>query len=330
MHKLVLEMTRHAPPGFTLSRLHLDQGALLACFNPGMAAGAAPCWIAKIAANPEADQRLAAEADALRQLEPWAEELGVPRLLAWQTAGAEGHACLIQSGRGGQHPRLTLRHGRPWAALPPPLMACGRWLGNFQRRVPPPRPGTLAQHVEESMSRCDRDVVRHAGPAPLLGGLRRLIPGLLSRAAGSADALPVVALHGDFWAGNLLQRRPDGALSVVDWSGFGGGSALQDLLTCLSWIEPARRFEGWLAVFFHPGRAREWLRERARAAAYNDITARLAFYHFLLTRMGWELGLGLQHRSRTEIAAAERFWSEALSWLAQRRFPDPFTPLPVA
>lgn len=329
MHDLVLEQTRHSPPGFTLSRLHLDQGALLACFEPGKAAGAAPLWIAKLAASSEAERRLTAEAQALRHLEPWADTLGAPRLLAWRPADSGGHACLIQTGLGGKHPHLALRRRRPWAPLPPPLLECGTWLDGFQRLVPAPRPGSLASLVQGAMSQCDAEISCHASKASLLLGLRRLFPALLAHAADSAAALPVVALHGDFWAGNMLQRLPNGAMAVVDWSGFDRGSALQDLLTCLSWIEPVRRLAGWLAAFFTPGRARDWLRERARAAGYSDCSARLAFYHFLLTRMSWELGLRLQYRSRAEITAAERFWSEALSWLAQHNFPDPFTPLPV-
>lgn len=329
MHELVLELTRRAPPGATLARLHLDQGALLACFERGQAAGTAPRWIAKIASHDEADGRLAAEARALKSMEPWAEELGVPRVVAWRPAEAPGHGCLIQTGLSGRHPQLALRRGRPWAALPEPLLACGAWLEKFQQRVPAPLSGTLAGLARDAIRQCEGDVARHTAEAPLLRRVHRLLAGSAEYAAGAAEALPMVAVHGDFWAGNLLRQRT-GRLGVVDWPGFGAGSALQDLLTCLSWIEPARRFEGWMAAFFTAGSARDWLRARARTAGYSDSCARLAFFHFLQTRMRWELGLGLQHRDRGEVAAAERFWSEALDWLEERRYPDPFTPLPVA
>lgn len=328
MHQLVLKLTRQAEAPALLARLQLDEGALLACFARGAARGTAPLWIAKIASSATGGERLAAEAKALRELAPWAGELGIPRLLAWEAGSAAGEACLIQSGLSGQHPALPLQRGA-WTALAPAWMECGCWLMRFQRSVPAPCRRSLAELAQEAARRSDRDAQQHPELGPLLLGLGQLLAGLLEQAGGAAENVPGVATHGDFWAGNILRGPRDGKIQVVDWSGYGAGSALQDLLTAISWIAPTGRLEGWRAAYFTPGRMREWLRDWARGAGYEDRTARLAFYHFLLVRMSWELGLRLQHRSAQEVAGAQRFWHEALSWLSQHRFPDPFTPLPV-
>ena len=43
------------------------------------------------------------------------------------------------------------------------------------------------------------------------------------------EAVPAVAVHGDFWVKNVLSAP--GRVSVVDWDAFHYGSPLEDLLT---------------------------------------------------------------------------------------------------
>ena len=52
---------------------------------------------------------------------------------------------------------------------------------------------------------------------------------MVAEAAPQLIAVPAVAVHGDFWAGNVLACGE--RLSVIDWTTFHYGAPLEDLIT---------------------------------------------------------------------------------------------------
>ncbi len=329
MHELVRDLLPAPALAPRLVRLPLDDGALIAAFAPR---AEAPLWVAKTAYGAAACLRLRAEAEALGRLVALAHTLNLPRRLAWRECGdgPEISACLVQSTVAGTRRLWCLSSARPWARLPPLLEAAADWLRRFQRLaqvdalgLAPLRLGELAEQTWLCLLN-DRRL--HPEWRPLLEALPAL--------PRVAPHLPTTATHGDFWVGNLLWQPP-WRVGVVDWSGLSAGSALDDLLTFTSNpprrpAEPARpRLACWQAMWFSPGRPREFLRSWARDAGYSEGDARSAFYIFLFRRMRWELGLGLQTRSRDDRLQAAREWLAIVHWLAEHRFPDPFTPMPV-
>ena len=333
MHELILELVRDSREPYALARFPLDDGAMVALFSAGR-----PRWIAKTADRPAGVRRLRAEARGLGQIEPDANALGVPRLLGWNETpdgDFDAVACLVQSAVPGGHEHLAWNRRDGLAPLPATTLAAGDWIRRFQTRVAPPRALTLGELTDQICGLAAADRRSHPEYAPLLDGLLAVIDRLAARARCEP---PAVAVHGDFWAGNILVERPRGRaplLHVVDWSGFDAGTALDDILTWmaqlrLAGIPPAApRLERWIRVFFTPGRAREYLRDWKVEAGYSEADARLAFYLHLIRRMSWELGLGLQSRSQFERGRARREWEQVLDWLVQYRYPDPFTPVPV-
>ncbi|HUX67643.1 MAG TPA: phosphotransferase [Terriglobales bacterium] len=342
MHELILEMVQMAPAPVALSRLPLDDGALVVGFAVGgdrrQRAQAPPLWVGKTGYGSRGCRRLRAEAQALGQLEGLAGTLPVPRLLGWRESEVRGEAvaCLVQSGMAGTPMEGAGPRGWGSRGLPAALLAAGDWLRRFQRladaqRLAGPRRG-LTELAAEACARAENEAEGHAELAPLLTALSPVVAHAAARAEPGAASVP---MHGDFWAENILAVRPVRSLhdmSVIDWSGLGAGSALDDLLTFTANLSDGaarrERLGRWQELFFAPGRVRDYLRDWAAAAGYGDRTARLAFYLFLLRRLVWELGLGLQTRSAGERAQARAEWSEVLAWLAQRRYPDPFLPMP--
>lgn len=336
MHELLFDMVRDARVPPVLARLPLDDGGLVAAFDRGAGRGAAPRWIAKLAYGAPACERLRAEARALARLEPVALQLQAPRLLGWRESEEESspQACLVQSGLVGG--RMSSRWpGRPERGLPPQLGAVRRWLGRFQaagrRHALLSHPASLGDLMAEAAGAAQRWMQRSPEFAPLF----RPLAGVVLQSLQSQLDQPAVAIHGDFWAGNCLLQR-SGEIAVIDWSGLQPGSALEDILTftarlaCGPERAPWSMLESWQHLWFTPGAGREFLRDWAGAVGYSDHLARSCFYLFLLRRLGWELGFALQTRNQSERSSAQVQWDQALTWLARHRFPDPFTPFPVA
>jgi aminoglycoside phosphotransferase len=328
MHDLVRELTQVEAPQPRLTRLPLDEGALIVALAPR---SEALLWVAKTAYGPAACRRLRAEAWALERLAQQALLLNLPRLLAWResTEGGVTQGCLVQTALPGRRRTCAWNPRRPWAELPAAVGAAADWLRRFQDLVDAGvlrrRRNTLAELSAEDAS--DAAASRIGGEyAQLLTALPRSVA-----CSAGARATPV---HGDFWMGNLLWQ-PAGRIGVVDWSGLSVGSAIEDVLTfmanlpCVSSRGRCSRLESWQALWFSPGRPRQLLRACAAAAGYSDSDARCAFYLFLAKRMRWELGLGLQTRSADDRGEAAREWTAIVAWLAERRFPDPFTPMPA-
>src|ERR1019366_9881618 len=67
----------------------------------------------------------------------------------------------------------------------------------------------------------------------VLAGASERLPKLLLSTASAAlpllSAVPAVAVHGDFWAKNVLAAP--GRVSLVDWNAFHYGSPVEDLFT---------------------------------------------------------------------------------------------------
>ena len=345
MHELIMDFLQVSAAPVELSRLPLDDGALVVGFETGgrgrRQAQSAPLWVAKTAYGPRGCRRLRAEAQALGQLAALAGTLQVPRLLGWRESevGGEAAACLIQSGMPGSPVRCNWLKRRTWTGLPTALLAAGDWLQRFQRladrhRLAGPRRG-LTELAAEAGARAQAEAEDHTELAALLLALPPVVAEAAAQAEPQAASLPI---HGDYWAGNILAVAPNPSfhgLSVIDWSGLGAGSALDDILT---WVgnqgggrvgRSAGRLARWQALYFSSAPVRGYLREWAAAAGYADRTARLAFYLFLQRRLSWELGLGLQTRGAGERARARAEWGEVLGWLARRRYPDPFLPMPT-
>ena len=328
MHELILDLVRDMPTPYRLARLPLDDGALVSLFS----ATERPRWIAKTATNAAGIRRLRAEARALGWMETQAEALGVPRLLGWREEASGDVACLVQSGVTGR-PAFGLRRGR--RGLPFPTHLVGDWLQRFQCLVISPRQRSVADVRAEVCRQADADAEAHPGYAALLDGL---LAGLQTLPLGTGALTPSVAVHGDFWAGNVLLAPAASRglrLRVIDWSGFDDGTGLEDMLTWMAFLDARRsvpeagRLQRWRRVFFVPGPARDFLRDWSQRVGYAAATARLAFYLFLLRRLSWELGLCLQARSPGEQARARQEWTAVVAWLAQNRYPDPFSATPA-
>lgn len=329
MHELLRERLQAAAVPPVLAQFPLDGGALIAAFAPS--GDRRLRWLAKTAYGPAACRRLEAEARALSLLAPLAAELTLPSLLAFRHTGAgdAASACLVQSAVGGQ--RIHCRwNGSPQAPFPRPMQLAQRWLERFQESacsLPLSLP-TLAKVGADTASCATQALQTDPKLTPLLAWVPQFF-------ATPGPSLRAVAIHGDFWPGNVLWDARSDSVGVIDWSGFGAGSALDDLLTWMTQMpagrtqRPLSRVQSWPAVLFRPGRAQQNLLAWSQRAGYDAATARYALYLFLARRLLWELGFGLQSRGPAERDWTRREWSAVLTWLAERQFPTLGTTFPA-
>ncbi len=293
MHELLLARLQ-ADPTLHLARLRSDPDcSLLAAFRAGERA---PRWMAKVAYQASGRARLRRDHAALRHLAPTADMLRVPAVLAWHDA--DESTCLIETGM----------PGWPVTTLPRPehVHIAWAWLQSFQASTAAPDTALPREHPDPALA------------APLL----RHVAGL------PASDLSWVAVHGDFWWGNILW---DGCcLAVIDWNGLHHGSPLDDLFTLVFRL-PGERVAGadgrlrlLRQAFFDCTPIAFLVRRMALQAMGSATAAGAEFYRFLLHRMRWEMGLEWQPRSQRECYKAREEWTLMVRWLVIQDFPNPF------
>jgi hypothetical protein len=173
-------------------------------FRPG---ATVPEMIGKLPRNPRDVAQARREAAALADLGAVADKLNVPRLL-FQTDLPDDSFLFVQSGvRGRPLPEKADHFDR---VLP--------WLETFQQAIPPG--GTLADAMRRAITAC-RDQLLDPTPAECE------LLAMAEKEAPKLERYPAVAVHGDFWAGNVLDE--DGRLGVLDWSNYHFGSPLEDI-----------------------------------------------------------------------------------------------------
>jgi len=190
-----------------------------------------PVWIAKTATDEGLISRMNREREALEYLAPWAEKLGIPRILHWETLPGLSH--LIRSGVPGDADIFALPVTATAAAMDGCFAEPVQWLRLFQQMVPPPRLVTTAELLTEQIDELERTNTADVA-GPLAEALRQMAP-----AAGPATG---VVTHGDFFPQNILHAS-DG-LRVVDWDAFGSHMPMRDYIYL---------FFG--AEYFRPGHA---------------------------------------------------------------------------
>ena len=170
-----------------------------------------PAVVGKFCGLPAAVEAGRRECAALELLSPFADQLGLPSVL-FQTE-ARGGFVYLQSGVPGKPLRneLSPSGGKLLSAQ---IDVAEDWLEKFQMLAPP----------AENSGAAFRQV---------LAGASVRLPELLLSTANAAlpllSAVPAVAVHGDFWAKNVLAAP--GRVSVVDWDAFHYGSPVEDLFT---------------------------------------------------------------------------------------------------
>jgi hypothetical protein len=170
-----------------------------------------PAVVGKFCVPPAAVEAGRRECAALELLSPFADQLGLPSVL-FQT-DTRGGFVYLQSGVPGKPLRdeLSPSDGKHLSAQ---IDIAEGWLEKFQMLAPP----------AENSGAAFRQV---------LAGASERLPKLLLSTASAAlpllSAVPAVAVHGDFWAKNVLAAP--GRVSVVDWNAFHYGSPVEDLFT---------------------------------------------------------------------------------------------------
>lgn len=307
MHEVVRRNWVGCGHDLRLMRSPTDDGVMLFAFRCGHAH---PIWVAKRGAGQRGRLRMLGEKRALEWILPWHLPLRAPALL--DSLETPGEVWVVQSGLRGVHRSVSTGSS---GKLPAEILIAAEWLHRFQSMASAP----VAADLRDLACSWARDA--EARPDDWSGPLWQQV-------RSSHRSIPAVATHGDYWLGNFLFDQ--GRISVLDWNNFHSGNPLDDLLTLLMTTPRRRgyryldRMACFLQTFFSPGPARDLLHAWTQWNGLSAREARFCFYLFLVRRLRWEFGFGLQSRSQKTVGQAQRFWTSALTWLAEHDFPDPF------
>jgi aminoglycoside phosphotransferase len=291
MHELILSRLQN---GAQLARLPSGTNQSISIMA-GFGQEGIPQWIAKLSSSAEGRQTLAQESEALAYLGTCPSQLDIPKVLDYRDSGTE--ACLIQSGVGGSPIVITeesVSNLQPW------VRKAVEWLAMFQKGVKVPSLG-----IQYTTAKAVAELKGYSGPETAIRNLGDFL-------ANKEVSLPMVAVHGDYWRSNLFFDHDK--LSVIDWSGFGAGSPLEDHLALLfstfAYQESASRAAeiAQLTIFGNNALTAE-LRSWTDKNGLNREQANLAVYLFLANRLIWK-----------------RFsadWLKVISVLDSQGFPPP-------
>ncbi|MCW2614753.1 MAG: hypothetical protein JWN08_1747 [Frankiales bacterium] len=202
------------PPPVSGTVLGVDRAAVARVTMVLFAADGTPVAVAKCGRAAGAEQALVREHEALRRLGSQLQEPlrgSIPAALLLDRVA--GRLVLVQAALPGR-PMTTAYyapgHTSDPSAVAADFTAAGQWLDAFQARTA--QPGGEPLEVElKRLKTAYRDRVGWSVEEA------QLFQEMADRAAAmAAEPLPTVAVHGDFWPGNLLVGRA-GLSGVVDW-----------------------------------------------------------------------------------------------------------------
>ena len=292
-------------PGFETSR------NVIALLVPS--GGRAPSLVAKTPRLAGDRDALAAEANALQELEALRPGLtSVPRVVAFEDV--HGRPLLLETALAG-----TPMNPRAVAADPEGCIAAGlAWLAELPVTVEAADGAAFERLLEAPLT-------RFSATAPAAG---TLVEGTLAVVEPLRHArLPLVFEHGDLGHPNLV-LQPDGRLGVIDWElAERTGLPLADLFFFLAYVASARARAGSQAkhvaafeeAFFAPG---AWARRLVDAAAARTGIAP-PLVDPLLVATWARYVLRLPERSGTSAAAVSQtrqyaYWARSVAHLRAR------------
>ena len=263
-------------------------GRVWLIFRPGEKA---PAAVGKSSTTPMLRDSALRECRALEYLAPYSEELSVPRLLFQQdTASGFIH---IQTAMPGKPLRRELSPGAG-SRIEAQFDIIEGWLAKLQALVP-----SLA-----SLAAVFRQRILAANPA--------CVPqALLGAAAGSLPlfaSVPAVAVHGDFFGGNVLVSAS--RVSVIDWDTFHHGAPLEDLFSFATGaVFRYREIELSARLIGDVFRGSSPLAARTRAAVLRSL-ARVGLPAERLRPLYWMYLIDRLMRERYADQAAWRIFAE--------------------
>jgi hypothetical protein len=174
--------------------------------------------VAKAARNAAGEHALAVECGALRALDPdRSPRLArtVPRVLGTvSVAGLRGLVETPAAGRPMSADYYAAGHVSDPCAVTMDFAAAAGWLDLFHRGTARGST-TVADAARRWLHPALDDYLADAGDEP---EARDLVAAVRARVERHADAtVPVTAVHGDFWMGNVLRVRTGEVSAVVDW-----------------------------------------------------------------------------------------------------------------
>jgi hypothetical protein len=185
---------------------------VLRVFRPGESQ---PFVVVKVSRPGQGTRMLRGEASALKVLQEISLTMSIPRFILEAECGGD-RLLLAQSGVPGRPMSDHLEaHNR--RELCSQFRLIDGLLETFQKRLGCDE--NLASYAQRLLSTCCGAVGLTAEEQCLLDAVRAIIPELTD--------FPAAAVHGDFWAGNVLENG--NALSVLDWGHLHYGAPTEDL-----------------------------------------------------------------------------------------------------